>query len=191
MTEFWASSWGIALIMLLQGLAIIAFVMLSLVYMVYGDRKIWAAVQMRRGPNVVGPWGLLQTFADALKYVAGDVESESVTERDDVETIVSDFCDEVAGSLEMSRGNGLAGEMVDGDVIYTADILDYYTENTNDVDEALADAYGGLSDFETISDAMAAGVTLALENIAENEISEVMHAFETWAKDEMINQIFG
>ena len=130
-------------------------------------------------------------IADALKYVAGDVESESVTERDDVETIVSDFCDEVAGSLEMSRGNGLAGEMVDGDVIYTADILDYYTENTNDVDEALADAYGGLSDFETISDAMAAGVTLALENIAENEISEVMHAFETWAKDEMINQIFG
>lgn len=57
MADFWASSWGIALILLLQGLAVIAFVMLSLVYMVYGDRKIWAAVQMRRGPNVVGPWG--------------------------------------------------------------------------------------------------------------------------------------
>ena len=37
--------------------------------MLYADRKIWAAVQMRRGPNVVGPWGLLQSFADLLKFV--------------------------------------------------------------------------------------------------------------------------
>ena len=65
MDGFWSSSLGIAIILLAQGLALIVFVMLSLVYMVYGDRKIWAAVQMRRGPNVVGPWGLLQTFADA------------------------------------------------------------------------------------------------------------------------------
>src|SRR5690606_185905 len=35
----------------------------------YADRKIWAAVQLRRGPNVVGPWGLLQAFADLLKFV--------------------------------------------------------------------------------------------------------------------------
>ncbi len=34
---------------------------------VYFDRKIWAAVQLRRGPNIVGPWGLLQSFADGLK----------------------------------------------------------------------------------------------------------------------------
>lgn len=73
MADFWASSWGIALSLLLQGLALIAFVMGSLIYMVYGDRKIWAAVQMRRGPNVVGPWGLLQTFADALKYVVKEI----------------------------------------------------------------------------------------------------------------------
>jgi NADH-quinone oxidoreductase subunit H len=38
-------------------------------YVLYADRKIWAAVQMRRGPNVVGPWGLLQSFADLLKFV--------------------------------------------------------------------------------------------------------------------------
>ncbi|WP_312530866.1 NADH-quinone oxidoreductase subunit NuoH [Paracoccus sp. (in: a-proteobacteria)] len=73
MAGFWSSYLGHALILLLQGLAIIAFVMMSLVYMVYGDRKIWAAVQMRRGPNVVGPWGLFQTFADALKYVFKEI----------------------------------------------------------------------------------------------------------------------
>nr|MCS5600691.1 NADH-quinone oxidoreductase subunit H [Paracoccus sp. (in: a-proteobacteria)] len=50
MDGFWSSSLGIAIILLAQGLALIVFVMLSLVYMVYGDRKIWAAVQMRRGP---------------------------------------------------------------------------------------------------------------------------------------------
>jgi NADH-quinone oxidoreductase subunit H len=37
------------------------------------DRKIWAAVQMRRGPNVVGAFGLLQTFADALKFFLKEV----------------------------------------------------------------------------------------------------------------------
>lgn len=73
MAEFWSSSLGHAIILLAQGLAIIAFVMGSLIYMVYGDRKIWAAVQLRRGPNVVGPWGLLQTFADALKYVLKEI----------------------------------------------------------------------------------------------------------------------
>src|ERR671916_756516 len=50
-----------------------AFVMSTLLVMVafllYADRKIWAAVQLRRGPNVVGPWGLLQSFADLLKFV--------------------------------------------------------------------------------------------------------------------------
>ena len=49
------------------------FLMVSLLvfiaYILYADRKIWAAVQLRRGPNVVGPWGLLQSFADLLKFV--------------------------------------------------------------------------------------------------------------------------
>ncbi|MCC5698084.1 NADH-quinone oxidoreductase subunit H, partial [Klebsiella pneumoniae] len=73
MAEFLASPLGATLILLAQGLAIIAFVMISLLFLVYGDRKIWAAVQMRRGPNVVGPWGLLQTVADALKYVLKEI----------------------------------------------------------------------------------------------------------------------
>jgi len=48
-------------------LAIILPVMVGVAMAVYADRKIWAAMQMRRGPNVVGPFGLLQTFADAAK----------------------------------------------------------------------------------------------------------------------------
>ncbi|ARJ68495.1 NADH-quinone oxidoreductase subunit NuoH [Paracoccus contaminans] len=73
MAEFFASPLGTAVILLAQGLAIIAFVMISLLFLVYGDRKVWAAVQMRRGPNVVGPWGLLQSVADALKYVVKEI----------------------------------------------------------------------------------------------------------------------
>ncbi|PZO65956.1 MAG: NADH-quinone oxidoreductase subunit NuoH [Paracoccus denitrificans] len=73
MAEFLASPVGIAIILLLRGLAIIAFVMISLLFLVYADRKIWAAVQMRRGPNVVGPFGLLQSVADALKYVVKEI----------------------------------------------------------------------------------------------------------------------
>ncbi len=42
-------------------------VMAGVAFAVYADRKIWASMQLRRGPNVVGPFGLLQTFADALK----------------------------------------------------------------------------------------------------------------------------
>ena len=52
---------------------IIAFVMISLLFLVYGDRKIWAAVQMRRGPNVVGPWGLLTPIADAVKLIFKEI----------------------------------------------------------------------------------------------------------------------
>ncbi|WP_238941370.1 NADH-quinone oxidoreductase subunit NuoH [Jannaschia sp. Os4] len=64
---------GIGLTILAQVLAVVAFVMLSMLFLVYGDRKIWAAVQMRKGPNVVGAFGLLQTVADALKYVVKEV----------------------------------------------------------------------------------------------------------------------
>jgi NADH-quinone oxidoreductase subunit H len=73
MAEVLTTGPGIALIIVLQGLAVIAFVMVSLLFLVYGDRKIWAAVQMRRGPNVVGVFGLLQTVADALKYVVKEI----------------------------------------------------------------------------------------------------------------------
>jgi NADH-quinone oxidoreductase subunit H len=73
MAEFLQTDLGIAVLIALQGLLIIAFVMISLLFLVYGDRKIWAAVQMRRGPNVVGAFGLLQSVADALKYVVKEI----------------------------------------------------------------------------------------------------------------------
>ena len=57
----------------LQSLALLIAVLIIVAYLVYADRKIWAAVQMRRGPNVVGPWGLFQSFADMLKFVFKEV----------------------------------------------------------------------------------------------------------------------
>ena len=73
MTEFLQTGLGITVLIAAQSLLVVGFVMISLIFLVYADRKVWAAVQMRRGPNVVGPWGLLQTFADALKFVVKEV----------------------------------------------------------------------------------------------------------------------
>jgi NADH-quinone oxidoreductase subunit H len=59
-----------------QALSILIFDVVLLVMIAYfllSDRKIWAAVQMRRGPNVVGPFGLLQTFADLTKFLLKEV----------------------------------------------------------------------------------------------------------------------
>jgi NADH-quinone oxidoreductase subunit H len=53
----------------LQSVALLVSLLIVVAYLILMDRKVWAAVQMRRGPNVVGPWGLLQTFADLFKFV--------------------------------------------------------------------------------------------------------------------------
>ena len=52
-----------------QSLLLLVALLIFIAYILLADRKIWAAVQMRRGPNVVGPWGLFQSFADLLKFV--------------------------------------------------------------------------------------------------------------------------
>ena len=58
-------SWALATI---AGVLLIALpLMLAVAMIIYADRKIWAAIALRRGPNVVGPFGLLQSFADGLK----------------------------------------------------------------------------------------------------------------------------
>jgi len=56
-----------------QSLLLLVALLVIIAFLLYGDRKIWAAVQMRRGPNVVGPWGLMQSFADLLKFVLKEV----------------------------------------------------------------------------------------------------------------------
>lgn len=58
-----------AIITVAQSLLLLVALLLFIAYILLADRKIWAAVQLRRGPNVVGPWGLFQSFADLLKFV--------------------------------------------------------------------------------------------------------------------------
>ena len=72
MTEFFQNlgmnyewAWFVATI---AGILLIALpLMLAVAYVILIDRKVWAAINLRKGPNVVGPFGLLQSFADGLK----------------------------------------------------------------------------------------------------------------------------
>jgi len=74
MSEFFTTTnTGIFLVIVAQVFLIVIPLLVALAFLMYADRKIWAAVQMRRGPNVVGPFGLLQSFADFLKYVVKEV----------------------------------------------------------------------------------------------------------------------
>src|SRR4030088_2077691 len=65
----WTSYLWPLIVIVAQSLLLLVLLLVSIAYVLLADRKIWAAVQMRRGPNVVGPWGLLQSFADLLKFV--------------------------------------------------------------------------------------------------------------------------
>ena len=57
----------------IQALALLVSLLLAQAFLMYFDRKVWAAVQMRKGPNVVGPFGLLQSFADLFKFVFKEI----------------------------------------------------------------------------------------------------------------------
>jgi NADH-quinone oxidoreductase subunit H len=67
--EFWTSYLWPLIVMVAQSLLLLVILLVAIAYLLLADRKIWAAVMIRRGPNVVGPWGLLQSFADLLKFV--------------------------------------------------------------------------------------------------------------------------
>src|SRR5476651_1961139 len=69
MAEFWTSTLWPLIVMVAQSLLLLVVLLIVIAYILLADRKIWAAVQIRRGPNVVGPWGLFQSFADMLKFV--------------------------------------------------------------------------------------------------------------------------
>ncbi len=60
-------------LIVLESLGLLVALLISVSFLIYFDRKVWAAVMMRRGPNVVGPWGVLQSFADLLKFVFKEV----------------------------------------------------------------------------------------------------------------------
>jgi NADH-quinone oxidoreductase subunit H len=67
--ELWTSYLWPLIVIVAQSVLLLVVLLVAIAYVLYADRKIWAAVQIRRGPNVVGPWGLLQSFADLLKFV--------------------------------------------------------------------------------------------------------------------------
>ncbi|MGF1446599.1 MAG: NADH-quinone oxidoreductase subunit NuoH [Pikeienuella sp.] len=73
MMEFFDTPFGTFLIILAQCLAVTVSILVSLAFLLLMDRKVWAAVQLRRGPNVVGPYGLLQSFADFGKFVLKEI----------------------------------------------------------------------------------------------------------------------
>ena len=65
-----ADGWFLPLLLkVIESVVLIVGLLIYVAYVLLADRKVWAAVQLRRGPNVVGPWGLFQSFADMLKFV--------------------------------------------------------------------------------------------------------------------------
>ena len=73
MDSFLSTTPGMILIIILQCLLIVVPLLVALAFLMYADRKIWAAVMMRKGPNVVGVFGLLQSFADFGKYIIKEI----------------------------------------------------------------------------------------------------------------------
>src|SRR5690242_2574194 len=67
--ELWTDYLWPLIIIVAESLLLLVVLLVTIAYVLLADRKIWAAVQIRRGPNVVGPWGLFQSFADLLKFV--------------------------------------------------------------------------------------------------------------------------
>src|SRR5229473_2018276 len=66
--NFWTSVWRLVVIVL-EILAIVVPLLLAVAYLTYAERKVLAMAQLRKGPNVVGPFGLLQPIADGLKLL--------------------------------------------------------------------------------------------------------------------------
>jgi NADH-quinone oxidoreductase subunit H len=73
MAEFWTNYGLPTFLIVAHSVALIVILLVVIAFTLYADRKVWAAVQMRRGPNVVGPFGLWQSFADLLKFVFKEV----------------------------------------------------------------------------------------------------------------------
>ncbi|MDV7145501.1 NADH-quinone oxidoreductase subunit NuoH [Tropicimonas sp. TH_r6] len=70
---FLQTNLGIVVLIAAQCLLFTIILFVALAFLMYADRKVWAAVQQRKGPNVVGVFGLLQSFADFVKYIAKEI----------------------------------------------------------------------------------------------------------------------
>ncbi len=66
--------WGMQIGFVYKALLLLVGLLIFTAFILLADRKIWAAVQIRRGPNVVGPFGLLQSFADLLKFALKEAD---------------------------------------------------------------------------------------------------------------------
>jgi NADH-quinone oxidoreductase subunit H len=66
---FYHTDIGLVILTFLEALALLVPLLIGVAYLTYAERKVLAAIQLRRGPNVVGPFGLFQPFADALKML--------------------------------------------------------------------------------------------------------------------------
>ena len=71
--SFWTTPIGWTLLTVGEVLLVLVPVLISLAFLLWGDRKVWAGVQMRKGPNVVGPFGLFQSFADFIKFALKEI----------------------------------------------------------------------------------------------------------------------
>ena len=67
--SFWTDIVWPLVVIAFESIVLLVILLVAVAFILLADRKIWAAVQIRRGPNVVGPWGLFQSFADLLKFV--------------------------------------------------------------------------------------------------------------------------
>ncbi len=70
---FWTTPAGWTILTFAQILLVLVILLVSLAFLMYADRKIWAGVQMRKGPNMVGPFGLMQSFADMGKFLIKEI----------------------------------------------------------------------------------------------------------------------
>jgi NADH-quinone oxidoreductase subunit H len=66
---FYHTNIGWVILTFIEALALLVPLLIGVAYLTYAERKVLAAMQLRKGPNVVGPFGLLQPFADALKMI--------------------------------------------------------------------------------------------------------------------------
>ncbi len=81
LAPFFATDAGILVLTMLKALAILVPLLVAVAYLTYAERKVLAAIQLRKGPNVVGPFGLFQPFADAIKMVMKETIIPAGSER--------------------------------------------------------------------------------------------------------------